>query len=150
MPAEMYPYKVLVVDDHVMARQIILGVIQGLGIHQIEMAANGSEARDMIYAAYDAGRPFDVVFLDWNLPDIIGIDVLKHFRTHPEFSATGFIMVTAKSEQDEVLMAAKAGATTYIVKPASKEVITKKFLETVEWVKKQKAKGSGFNFPPRK
>jgi two-component system, chemotaxis family, chemotaxis protein CheY len=148
--AELLPYKVLIVDDHSMARQIVFGVIQSMGVTQIETAEDGAEAREKLYAAYDAGRPFDIVFLDWNMPEVEGIDVLKHFRTHPEFALTAFIMLTAQGEQGEVLHAAKSGATSYIVKPASKETISKKFLETIEWVKKQKAKSSNLHLPPRK
>jgi CheY-like chemotaxis protein len=138
--SEALPYKVLIVDDHVMARQIVFNVMQSLNIKTVEVAADGKEARDAIYAAYDAGRPFDVVFLDWNIPSIEGVDVLRHFRKHPEFATTAFIMLTAAAEQAEVLHAAKSGATSYIVKPAPKEVIEKKFLEAIEWIKKQKAK----------
>jgi len=137
---EKLPYKVLIVDDHVMARQVVFNVMQELKVETVMTAANGQEARDIIYAAYDAGKPFDIVFLDWNMPGVEGIDVLKHFRTHPEFAHTAFIMLTAASEQSEVLLAAKSGTTSYIVKPASKEVISKKFMEAVEWVRKQRAK----------
>ena len=137
----MFPVtKVLIVDDHALARQIVINALQELNITLVETATNGTEARDALYAAYDAGRPFDVVFLDWDMPEIEGIDVLKHFRLHPEFNKTAFIMLTAASDQSEVLQAAKSGATSYIVKPASKEVIAKKFNEAVEWTRKQKIK----------
>ena len=131
--------RVLIVDDHTMARQIVFNVLHGLNVKEIKMAGNGVEAREALYAAYDAGTPFDVVFLDWNMPELEGIDVLKHFRLHPEFAKTAFIMLTAAGEQSDVLNAAKSGATSYIVKPASKEVIAKKFHDAVEWVRKQKS-----------
>ncbi len=148
--AEFVPYKVLIVDDHLMARQLVHNVMKEIGVQQIVMAADGREAREALYAAYDAGQPFDIVFLDWNMPDVEGIDVLKHFRTHPEFAITAFIMLTAESGQGEVLHAAKSGATSYIVKPASREVIIKKFNETVAWGQKQMANSSGLHLPPRK
>jgi two-component system chemotaxis response regulator CheY len=69
-----------------------------------------------------------------------GIDLLRHFRTQPQFSRTAFIMLTAASEQGEVLQAIKAGATAYLVKPVSKATVSKKFLETVEWLKKTNKK----------
>jgi two-component system chemotaxis response regulator CheY len=135
---ESLPYKVLIVDDHAMARQIVYIAMQELNVAQIEMAANGKEARDALYKAYDIGVPFDVVFLDWDMPVIEGIDVLKHFRTHPEFANTIFIMITAAAEQKEVLEAVKSGANGYIVKPVSKESVSKKFLELMEKIKAQK------------
>jgi two-component system chemotaxis response regulator CheY len=136
------PYKVLIVDDHIMARQIVFNALQTLNVGTVDMAANGSEAREALYTAYDSGYPFDVVFLDWDMPEVEGIDILKHFRTHPEFANTAFIMLTAAAEQAEVLLAAKSGATAYIAKPASKETISKKFLEAIEWIKKQKARSA--------
>ncbi len=112
-----------------MARQIVYNIMLELERREnIVTVENGTQARDAIYAAYDEGKPFDVVFLDWDMPEIEGIDVLKHFRMHPEFSTTAFIMLTAAGEHAEVLNAAKSGATSYIVKPASKAVITKKVL----------------------
>jgi two-component system, chemotaxis family, chemotaxis protein CheY len=141
MSTPILPYKVLIVDDHIMARQLVYNVMQDLRVQRVEMAADGREARNLLYAAFDKGDPFDIVFLDWNMPNIEGIDVLKHFRIHPEFSKTAFIMLTAEGEQSEVLQAVKSGATAYIVKPASKEVIAKKFYEAIEWKKKAMTRG---------
>jgi two-component system chemotaxis response regulator CheY len=134
-------YKVLIADDHAMARQIVFNVMQELRVTEIRMASNGKEARDALYSAQDSGHPFDIVFLDWNMPLVEGIDILTHFRADPGYAYTAFIMLTAQGEQHEVLKAAKSGATSYIVKPASKEIISKKFFEAIEWIKKKKSAG---------
>jgi two-component system chemotaxis response regulator CheY len=138
MSEDLLLYKVLIVDDHFLPQQIVANVVRGLKVATMEMASNGEEARLAMYKALDMGRPFDIVFLDWDMPAIEGIDILKHFRAHPKFNKTAFIMLTAEAEQANVLEAVKAGATSYITKPASKETIQRKFLEAIEWVKKQR------------
>ncbi len=132
------PYRVLIVDDHFLARQIVGDVMREHNVQEVRTAADGREARDMIAAAQKMGQPYDIVFLDWNMPLIEGIDLLRHFRAQPAFNKTAFIMLTAASEKGEVMQAVKAGATAYIAKPVSKASIGKKFLEVVEWVRKQR------------
>ncbi len=52
--------------------------------------------------AYDANQPYDVVFLDWNMPTISGLEVLSYFRAKPEYAQTAFVMLTTQeSEQAE-------------------------------------------------
>jgi two-component system chemotaxis response regulator CheY len=134
-PPKFTYLKVLVVDDHFSARQIVINVLRQNGVTNIETASNGAEAKDMIYGAHHARVPFHIVFLDWNMPVMSGFEVLQHFREQPAYALTAFIMLTAEAEQAEVLKAVKAGATTYIVKPVSQLNIEKKFFEVVEWVK---------------
>jgi CheY-like chemotaxis protein len=132
--------KVLIVDDHFTARQL---VAEAMRAHNVDfsIAANGKEAIESIQQAHKMEQPFDIVFLDRDLPIIDGLEVLTFFRAQPAFSRTAFIMLTAAAEQQEVLKAIKAGATSYLAKPVSKASISKKFLEIMEWLKKQKSAG---------
>lgn len=138
MAEKPFYLKVLIVDDHFAARQLVANVMREHDVTNVKMAADGRQAEDAINAAYDIGRPFDIVFLDWNMPHREGIDVLKYCRAQPRFNSTAFIMVTAAAQKSEVLQAAKAGATSYIIKPVSPAGIAKKFLEVVEWVKRNR------------
>lgn len=65
---------------------------------------------------------FDLILLDWNLPDILGIDLLKSIRSsQPSSIAT--IMLTSRNDKQDMTAALNAGADDYIVKPESPEVI---------------------------
>lgn len=125
----------LIVDDHATARELVAGAVREHNVQNVTMAENGTKAREAIYIAHAEKKPFDIVFLDWDMPEMTGIDVLKHFREQPQYSDTAFIMLTANAEQGQVLQAIKAGATTYIIKPVSRENIAKKFIEVSEWLK---------------
>jgi two-component system chemotaxis response regulator CheY len=136
------PLKVLIADDHFLTRQTVSDVMRAHKVGHFEAVADGSEAREKITQAMAFGTPYDVVFLDWNMPLIQGIDVLKHFRNQENFSRTAFVMLTAESNQSQVLEAIHAGATAYIIKPVAGEMISKKFFEVLEWLKKKKAEGN--------
>jgi two-component system chemotaxis response regulator CheY len=123
--------KILIADDHFLLRQVLTNVMREKGINNIDTAADGKIARDMVEHAYSEGSPYDVVFLDWEMPIIAGIDVLKHFRDHPQFERTAFVMVTAVSTQAQVLDAIKSGASAYLTKPLSSEAVHKKFDEII-------------------
>ena len=82
--------KILIVDDHFTARQIVSDVMREQNIARVHMASDGVEAREAIYQAHEHGTPFDIVFLDWNMPQVEGIEVLRHFRTQPQFNRTAF------------------------------------------------------------
>jgi two-component system chemotaxis response regulator CheY len=136
MSVQRTNFKVLVADDHFMARQMVVNVLQQRNVRDITMVSNGEEAIAAIIGAREAGAPFHIVFLDWDMPNVSGFDVLGYFRTRKEYASTAFVMLTAVSSQNEVLQAVKAGATSYIVKPVSRGRIDEKFTEICDWVRR--------------
>jgi len=129
--------KALIVDDHFLTRDVLRDILQDCNVTQIHTAPDGPEAIDRIQTAYDAGRPYDIVFLDWNIPTISGFDVLTHFRAKPEYANTAFVMFTAESEQQNIVKAIKAGATSYITKPASTSELSRKLSDILHWLQSQ-------------
>ncbi|MFB3851442.1 MAG: response regulator [Acidobacteriota bacterium] len=88
------------------------------------------EREDYIVSAYEDGTEAlvgfkteipDIILLDWMLPKLSGIDILKILRNDQKFSKTGIIMVTAKSLEINIVDALNLGADDYIVKPFKKE-----------------------------
>jgi two-component system, chemotaxis family, chemotaxis protein CheY len=137
--ADVQKLRVLVVDDHFLARRAVVDAMRAMNVTDVLEAPDGITARDALNAAYESGKPFDVLFLDWNIPHLDGIEVLKHFRARQEFNSTAFIMFTSASEQSDVAKAIDAGATGYLIKPVTRESISKKLLEAVTWLKQQKS-----------
>lgn len=130
--------KVLIADDHFLIRQFVRNTLQDAKITNVQTAADGNEAIDLVQKAQDAAQPYDIVFLDWNMPTISGLEVLSYFRAKPEYANTAFVMLTAESEQQNIMKAIKAGATSYIIKPVSPTDLGKKLFEINEWIKRKR------------
>ena len=131
----MFPLdtKFLVVDDFATMRKIIKKVLNELGYTNVEESDDGKNALPMIHAAHDAGKPFQFVISDWNMPGMQGIDLLKACKADPRFKTMPFMLVTAESEQKHILEAAKAGVSDYVVKPFNSATLKAK-MERV-WAK---------------
>lgn len=130
--------KVLIADDHFLIRQFVRNTLQESKVTNVQTAADGNEAIDLVQKSRDAAQPFDIVFLDWNMPTVSGLEVLSYFRAKPEYADTAFVMLTAESEQQNIMKAIKAGATSYIVKPVSPSDLGKKLFEINEWLKRKR------------
>lgn len=122
--------KFLVIDDFATMRKIIKKVLNELGYTNVQEADDGSTAWPLIQDAHTKGEPFQFVISDWNMPQMQGISLLKNCRTDPRFKDLPFMLVTAESEQKQILEAAKAGVSNYVVKPFN-SVTLKQKLEQV-------------------
>lgn len=109
--------KFLVVDDFATMRKIIKKVLTELGYTNIEEADDGKPAFAALQSAQSAGTPFQFVISDWNMPGMTGIDLLKACKADPNFKNMPFMLVTAESEQKNIVEAAKNGVSDYVVKP---------------------------------
>ncbi len=139
--SQLVQLRVLIADDHFLVRQFVRNTLQDAKISNIQTAADGNEAIDLIQKAKEVAQPYDIVFLDWNMPTISGLEVLNYFRVKPEYADTAFVMLTAESEQQNIMKAIKAGATSYIVKPVSPGDLSKKLFEIHEWIKRKRQSG---------
>jgi two-component system chemotaxis response regulator CheY len=115
----MFPVttKFLVVDDFATMRKIIKKVLTELGYTNVEEADDGKPALAALKKAQSDGKPFDFVISDWNMPGMTGIDLLKACKADPQLKLLPFMLVTAESEQKNIIEAAKAGVSDYVVKP---------------------------------
>jgi len=113
--------KILVVDDFSTMRKIIKNILQQFGFSNIEEAEDGRIA----LARLQKGG-VDFVISDWNMPNMMGIDLLRSVRSDEKLKALPFLMVTAESQKENVLQAVQAGVSNYIVKPFTAEVMEEK------------------------
>jgi len=118
--------RVLVVDDFEMMRFVLTKALREMGVSDVEEAEHGKQAIDKLADADVAGKPFDIVFCDWNMPEATGMEVLQFCRVMPTYQKMPFVMVTAEAESQNVIQAIKSGANDYIVKPVTPEDLTKK------------------------
>lgn len=113
--------RALVVDDSRTVRIIIAQILRELGIEVVE-AATGLEALQQIQRHSDV----ELMLVDWNMPEMNGIDFIRAVRSQRAFDTTRILMVTSEAQSDHVAEAIQAGANEYLMKPFSKEVLIAK------------------------
>ena len=111
----------LVIDDSRAMRLILGRMMRDLGLETSE-AANGSEG----LAHLDSGLTPDLILVDWNMPEMSGIEFIAAVRQPPYSSKARLVMVTTESEIPQVVRALEAGADEYVMKPFTKESIHEK------------------------
>ena len=102
----------LIVDDISAMRQVAVGQLRALGAEQVQVAANGLEALQLLRRG-----KIDVVLTDWNMPVMDGLELLRAVRVDPKLLDLPVIMVTAEVERDRVAEAVRNGVSDLLVKP---------------------------------
>ena len=119
--------KFLIVDDFATMRRIVRNLLKELG-HQ-----NADEAEDGIAALAklrDGG--FDFVVSDVNMPNMNGFDLLRQIRADDALKSLPVLMVTAEAKKEDIITAAQAGASGYIVKPFTKATLEEKLTKILK------------------
>jgi two-component system chemotaxis response regulator CheY len=68
----------------------------------------------------------EMVITDWNMPNMGGLDLVKHLRGNPKTAKTPILMVTTRSVKEDILQALEAGVNSYILKPFTPQVLKEK------------------------
>ncbi|MDZ4162163.1 MAG: response regulator, partial [Burkholderiales bacterium] len=122
LTADLAGKRVLVVDDNANARLVLHGLLAGMNFC-VEQASSGQAGLDAVASAAAQSKPFDIVFLDWQMPGMDGNEVAKRINALALACAPRMIMVTAFG-RDEVLQGAQdAGIEDVLVKPVSASVL---------------------------
>ena len=111
----------LVIDDSRAMRMILGRMLRELGMEVAE-AANGRLALDLL----DEGLDPDLVLVDWNMPEMTGIEFVAAVRQPPYLSTARIVMVTTETEVPQIAQALASGADEYVMKPFTKESIFEK------------------------
>ena len=113
--------RVLLVDDSRAIRRIISEIMKQVGF-EVSEASNGLEALQQLE---EQGAP-DLVLVDWNMPHMNGLDLIKAIRANPNYSDLPLMMVTTETEQERMALALMAGVNDYVIKPFDKAAIVDK------------------------
>jgi two-component system chemotaxis response regulator CheY len=111
----------LVVDDSKLIRLVLRRMLEELGFDVAE-AGDGRRALDLL----DDGLSPGLMLVDWNMPEMSGIDFVETVRRPPYTSTSRIVMVTTETEIEQVVRALETGADEYVMKPFTKEVISEK------------------------
>lgn len=114
--------KALVVDDSRAMRSILSKTLQELGFSDVAQAKDGKEGLD-----YLVGHPdTDIALVDWNMPEMTGIEMVEAVRQHAALADIKLMMVTTETEMSHMQSALDRGANEYVMKPFTKDVIVDK------------------------
>ena len=114
---------ILIVDDFNTMLRVVRNLLRQLGFDNIEEASDGSQALDKLRGA---DNKFGLVISDWNMEPMTGLQLLKELRTDEQLKQTPFIMITAESKTENVIIAKEAGVNNYIVKPFDAQTLRAK------------------------
>lgn len=112
---------VLIVDDYKTMLKIVGNLLRQLGFTNIDEATDGSMALNMF-----SEKQYGLIISDWNMEPMSGLDLLKQVRAAANNNKVPFIMVTAESKTENVIIAKQAGVNNYIVKPFNAETLKTK------------------------
>lgn len=111
--------KVLVVDDDVVSRMVLMHLIDSCGKFDIVEAEDGADAWRQLL---DGLRPA-ICFCDLRMPNMSGMELLQHVKGHAGLEGMPFVLVTSATDKDTLQEATQAGAAGYIVKPFQAEQV---------------------------
>ncbi|MDE2599939.1 MAG: chemotaxis response regulator CheY [Rhodocyclaceae bacterium] len=129
MPADPSKIKFLVVDDFSTMRRIVRNLLKELGFTNVDEAEDG-----VVALAKLQGGGFDFVVSDWNMPNMDGLTLLQTVRSDPTLKNLPFLMITAEAKKENIIAAAQAGASGYIVKPFTAATLNEKMVKIFEKV----------------
>ena len=112
----------MVIDDSRAMRMILSRKLEQFG-YEVAQAANGKDALEQIR---QTRADVSLFLVDWNMPEMNGLDFIKNLRSQPRFQTTPVMMVTTETEADQITAALEAGADEYVIKPFTEDIIEDK------------------------
>lgn len=116
-----FTLKVLVVDDMSTMRRIVKNVLKQIGYTDLHEAEDGEKGLKKLK---EGG--YGLVVSDWNMPVMMGIDMLRAIRADPDLKHIPVLMVTAEAQKENIIEAVQAGVSNYVVKPFTADALLEK------------------------
>jgi two-component system chemotaxis response regulator CheY len=113
--------KILVVDDFNTMRRIVRNLLKEIGYANTHEAEDGQVALSKLRS-----ERYDFVVSDVNMPNMNGFDLLRQIRADAALKSLPVLLVTAEAKKEDIVSAAQAGASGYIVKPFTKATLEEK------------------------
>ncbi len=114
---------ILIVDDSGVMRRIHKGILLERGIPESDLieAEDGKVALEMANA-----KPIGLFLVDWNMPNLNGLEFVRTLRATDAYKTTPIIMITSEAAKYNVVEAVKAGVTSYVIKPIKGDALWEK------------------------
>lgn len=111
----------LVVNDFSTMRRIIKNLLHDLGYANVTEADDGNTALPLLKEGN-----FDFLITDWNMPGMPGLELLKHVRADARLGKMPVLMLTAEAKREQIVEAAQAGVSGYVIKPFTAAILKEK------------------------
>jgi two-component system chemotaxis response regulator CheY len=111
----------LVVDDFSTMRRMVRVVLNELGYDNVTEAEDGDSALPILKQG-----GIDFLVTDWNMPGMQGLELLKAVRADPKLAKLPVLLVTAEAKRDQIVEAAQAGVSGYVLKPFTAQTLKAK------------------------
>jgi two-component system chemotaxis response regulator CheY len=121
--------KVLVVDDNQHMRDLIAAILQGLGTKTVYKIATAEDAWKAL-----SNAPCDLIFLDWVMDGMSGLELTQKIRTAPDTpnAFTPIVMLTGHTSAERVRTARDAGVNEFLAKPVSAKAIISRLISVID------------------
>ncbi len=113
--------KFLVVDDSPTMRRIVTNALKEIGYEDVAEAEDGEDAVTKLES-----DSFDFLVTDWNMPNMNGLELTQHVRSHETYGDMPILMVTTRGMKEDVMAAMQARVNNYVVKPFTPDVLREK------------------------
>ncbi len=118
--------KVLLVDDSNSIAMVVGQMLKEVG-HEVLRAKHGLDAVDILKQHADV----DCILLDWNMPEMDGLEFLQHNKEH-NVASCPIIMMTTENKPEKIVLALQNGAREYIMKPFTQDILVSKINSVTE------------------
>ena len=122
----------LIIDDFSTMRRILHNLLKELGFTNVDEAEDGQVALHKLRS-----QPYEFVVSDWNMPNMTGIELLRAVRADAQLRHLPFLMITAEAKRENIIEAAQAGASGYIVKPFTAATLEEKLAKIFQSTSRQ-------------
>lgn len=121
---------VLVVDDNATNRRILEEILTNWGMRPT-VAEGGYAALQAMARARDAGAPFPIALIDFQMPDLDGFDLANFIRQHPELGTPLVMMLSSVGQRGDSARCRELGISSYLTKPVRQSVLLEAILEVL-------------------
>lgn len=117
---------VVVIDDMIATLALMSELLGKLGFQNVKQATSGEAGLGLVHDIIRSGNRPSVIFLDWHMPGMSGIAVLRELKADPATRQVPVIMISAEEQSASLLQAIEQGAADYIIKPISEQSLAEK------------------------
>jgi two-component system sensor histidine kinase/response regulator len=114
--------RALVIDDNSSARTVLSNLLDSMSIAADE-APSGREGIEMVHQAAARGEPYDIVYVDWQMPMLDGIETSKQIMALENFPTPRLVMVTSYGREEVLKTAEDSGLDSVLVKPVTSSIL---------------------------
>ena len=121
--------KILICDDSPSMVDALSEILNQIGFVDVEVCCNGEDGLLLAKQYAQVNNPFDLIFLDVNMPKKNGVELLKELRIMDYYKKTPIIMISTNAEKNMIISCIMEGSTEYIIKPFQNEIVKEKIMK---------------------